>query len=729
MNVAESRPIPSSDRERRPIVTFGPFAFDTHTRLLTRDGQELALPPRVVGVLELLLDRAGDVVPRQDLIDTVWKDAFVTDTSLAEAVSVLRQTLGDDPQSPTYIQTRHRRGYRFVAPVASAGSRSVGVAEHPTPLPIAPPAVSPSIGGQLVPWSAAVLCALVAIVATWQLTHRDRQTAPAARFMVAPAPGTRFDSGAPALAISPDGAVLAWSACDASTCRLYARPLDRLEAFPLPGTDGAHAPFFSPDGKWIAFFADGRLKKVAIAGGAPVTLADAATALGGAWIDRGIVFAGSPSGGLMHVSPDGGEAQPLTIPREPDGEVRHAWPSLVPGTRMLLFSIDTTAVDDAPGVLGVLSLDDGDARSQRWRTLVAGSGLARASASDTIVFSRGPELYAIAFDAVRLETAGVPRAILSPLATARGLAQYALSPTGSLVYATSPSAAVCGLRWSSTSTGETDAGDIRDLRNASLAPNGARLAGVRAEGGRTDVWVADVRRGATTRLTHTGINTAPVWSADSRSVFFAARTDHSFAIWRRDADAIQPATRLFVSGRHALPLAASPDGQSLAFLQTADGTHADIWLLPLAAGAARPLVQGPFDERAATFSPDSALLAFESAETGRWEIYVQRLGDGKRVVVSTDGGESPVWTKEGLHYQLRGRLMRAAISDAGGELRVTHFASVITPPNASLRGVSPDGRVLFDRPADLIESAAVVSLDWMREVRALLGPPASALPR
>ena len=101
-------------------VSFGPFAFDRRSRLLWREGTEVALPPRVLGVLELLLHRAGEVVGRQELIDTIWKDAFVTDTSLAEAVSFLRQSLGDDPQSPRYIQTVHRRGYRFVAPVSGS---------------------------------------------------------------------------------------------------------------------------------------------------------------------------------------------------------------------------------------------------------------------------------------------------------------------------------------------------------------------------------------------------------------------------------------------------------------------------------------------------------------------------------------------------------------------------------------------------------------------------------
>src|SRR5438034_7191667 len=132
-------------------IRLGPFAFDPQSRLLWRDGTEIALPPRVLGVLEVLIERAGEVVARQDLLDGVWKDAFVTDTSLAEAVSVLRQALGDDPQSPRYVQTVHRRGYRFVAPIVRPGA-ALGVPRADAP-------VQPSIGGVLAPWSIAVLCA------------------------------------------------------------------------------------------------------------------------------------------------------------------------------------------------------------------------------------------------------------------------------------------------------------------------------------------------------------------------------------------------------------------------------------------------------------------------------------------------------------------------------------------------------------------------------------------
>src|SRR5829696_3751277 len=173
---------------------FGPFAFDRQSRLLWRDGAEIALPPRVLGVLEVLIDRPGQVVARQDLLDGVWKDAFVTDTSLAEAVSFLRQALGDDPQAPRYIQTVHRRGYRFLAPVtpdrgltpddagrgrtpddATRGrtpDRHFAVASQLRALPATPEGGKPSIGWQLLPWSVAVLSAALAAAAVWRLTTR-----------------------------------------------------------------------------------------------------------------------------------------------------------------------------------------------------------------------------------------------------------------------------------------------------------------------------------------------------------------------------------------------------------------------------------------------------------------------------------------------------------------------------------------------------------------------------
>jgi DNA-binding winged helix-turn-helix (wHTH) protein/Tol biopolymer transport system component len=731
MRATESPPA-GVERERLPPFVFGPFAFDARRGLLSRNGRELPLPPRVLGVLELLVRRAGDVVARQDIIDAVWKDAFVTDTSLAEAVSVLRQTLGDDPQSPTYIKTLHRRGYRFVAPVErsdAAAERTESRGADPltvSALPAADVAVSPSIGRQLVPWSVAIVCAAIAITAVWHVTRRTPVLAPSARFAVAPAAGTSLDASAPALAISPDGVTLAWSACDAKGCRLYLRPLDRLEASPIDGTDDGHAPFFSPDGKWVAFFSDGRLKKVAIAGGAPETLADAPSILGGVWVGSDIVYAGSPSGGLMRVAASGGEPRILTRPDEAAGEVRHAWPSFVPDTGVLLFTIDSSAVEGTPGVLGALSLDSiGPTEATSWRTTVDGVAIARAAGTDAIVFARGTDLHAVAFDPVRLVTAGAPRTVLAGVGAP---AQYALSSSGSLIYALAPQADT-GLTWLSATASELARPEIRRLRSAALSPDGARIAGVNADGARSDIWIADAVRGASTRLTHSGAHASPVWSADGRTVFFAARSDGAFGIWSRDAEGTRPATRLWTGVRHALPLAASPDGALLVFSQTSPSTARDLWALPLSGGNARPLAQGPFDETAASFSPDASLLAYQSAESGRWEIYVLRQRDGRRIVVSTEGGEHPVWTRDGLYYQTRLAVVRAAISADGDNLSVASIQPIATVRGAALQGVSPDGRVLVDRVADLSGASAVVSLEWRRELRMLLGPPAASLPR
>jgi len=415
--------------------------------------------------------------------------------------------------------------------------------------------------------------------------------------------------------------------------------------------------------------------------------------------------------------------------------VHHAWPSVVPGTRLVVFTIDATAVDGAPGLLGILSLDDSP--QPQWRTLVAGAGIARAIGPDALIFGRGTELHAIAFDATRRAISGAPRTALTSIATAHGQAAFALSHTGTLVYADQRAKepkGQGGLSWwsSATATADADAPDeMRDLHSARLSPDGRRVAGVKAEGIRTDIWIADTERGASTRLTHSGTNSAPVWSADGRTLFYASRTDGPFEIWSRDADAARPAVRVFASDRHALPLATSPDGRVLAFLRTADSTHADIWVLPLDAGSGqgRALVQGSFDERAVTFSPDSRLVAFESADTGRWEVYVQRTSDSRRVVVSTDGGENPIWTNDGLYYQSRGRVMRATIADNGGDLRIAHVPPVTGVPSSVLRGISPTGRLLLDRAPDFTPSSLVVSLDWRGDVLTLLGPPALALPR
>jgi serine/threonine-protein kinase len=732
----------SAQPSPRPLpLSFGPFAFDPQSRILSRAGQELSVPPRVLGVLALLLARAGEVVPRQELIETVWKDAFVTDTSLAEAVSLLRQVLGDDPQSPTYVQTLHRRGYRFVAPVSPQPAPiilDVGRANDARGETVR---VSPSIGRELVPWSIAAICLFVAAAAVWQYTRRSPVSPPvAARFAIQLPGGTSFDEQAPSLAFSPDGGTVAWSACDRDGCRIFTRGLDQIDPVAIDGTLGGRAPFFSPDGRWLGFFTNGRLAKVALTGGAVVTIADAPAALGAVWIDREIIFAGSPTGGLLRVSSEGGEPRPLTSPKEADGEVRHAWPALVPDTNLLLFTIDRTLGTNAPavpGTLAALSLPTSNGTATSWRTLIDNVSLARALGRDTIVFARESELHAVGFDPVRLAVAGAPRAIKGQLATARGRAHFALSNTGSLVHAIGPDQGSQTLVFFQVPAHlDRATADNLALREPAISPDGSRVAGVNLQGPGAGIWISDSERANATRLIHKDSNASPVWSADGRSIFYASRSNGAFEIWRRDVEGSAPPTRVFSSAHHALPLAASPDGTQLAFVQTSDHTRADIWLLSLADGITRPIVQSAFDDVAASFSPDSQLLAFQSAETGRWEIYVQRLRDGRRALVSSGGGETPMWTRNGLFYQSGTAVIRRTVAVDRDAIRI-EVAPEKAPradPYATLdqqmllQGVAPDGPLLVSR-TDHLSASAIVSLEWGREVRALLGPPASTLPR
>jgi DNA-binding winged helix-turn-helix (wHTH) protein/Tol biopolymer transport system component len=708
-----------------PGLTFGPFVYDPDRRLLKRDGAELPLPPRVLGVLDVLVRRAGDIVPRQELIDTVWKDAFVTDTSLGEAVSVLRQTLGDDPQAPSYIQTLHRRGYRFLAPVAP--EPPAGVSAIP---------VTPSIGGQLVPWSIAAICAIVAAVAVWTAVSDSDAVVPVTRFAISPAAGTWFDRRAPAVALSPDASRIAWSACDASGCRLYLRAADRLDAVAVGGTDDAAAPFFSPDSRSIGFFAGGHLKKVSVAGGAALTLADAADPFGAVWTRDGrIVYAGARDG-LRLIRETGGTPSELTTPRAADGEIRHLWPSLHPTADLLFFTIATIPGVAGGGRLAVVKLD---APGARWTALMSGVDMASPVAPDALVFSSGPDLQALAFDTRRTAIAGAPQTAVNDIARSRGAGQFAASPAGALITVTAaPSQEGPSLSWlppaghgtngSSARRVEMPAG--RDLQSLSLSPDGRRAAGVdRADASRSDIWIGDLERGAASRLTHERTSAAPIWSPDGASVFFASSDGGAFAIYARDADGLRPARRIHQSDGHAIPSSVSPDGSLVAFISRDTRTAADVWGVPSAGGTARPLVQTPFEDVNAAFSPAGRLIAYQSNDAGRWEVYVQREPDGRRLTISTEGGTQPFWSADGraLYFQSRGRLMKSTVAPDGSSASTPELVTALN--DAVPIGADKAHRVLLHRRPGLPGDTAIVALQWAREARLLLGPPSAAMPR
>jgi DNA-binding winged helix-turn-helix (wHTH) protein/Tol biopolymer transport system component len=693
-------------------IRFGPFAFDLQSRLLWRDGVEVPLPPRVLGVLEALIERPGDVIARQDLLDRVWKDAFVTDTSLAEAVSTLRQALGDDPQSPTYVQTVHRRGYRFVAPIAESdqgqtggkqgsdwGQTRVRDASDPSLTPFAESAPRTS---QLLPWTIAIFATALAGSAIWNGVRKNAiEPAPITRFDVRPSAGSWFDRRAPAFAASRDGRAIAWAACEgvSGTCGLFVRPVDRLDPVRLAGTDGAEAPFFSPDGRWLAFFADGKLKKVAVSGGSPLVLADAPAPGGGSWNDEGeIVFSGLPAGGLAITSDQGGEMTAVTTPQAAKGELRHAWPSWMPGNRAILFTIVTSPVPGAPGRLALKNVG-----APTWRTLRTGVSRAIPAGPGYLLVESGSDLRALTYDERTLALTGSSDAVFDALADANGVAQFAAANGGTLVALRSPSA---------ERTVEWNDAPGRPLQNAArleeltLSTDGRRGAGVIADATGSDIWTVDLDTDALARVTFGGTNASPAWAPDGQLVYAARKADGPFTI---------PAAGSIRADGHLFPAAVAANGRIAALEATKDGHTSLVIIAP--DGIPQTIVGGPVDVMSAAFSPDGRSIAYDSDETGRREIYVRRTDSTARTQLSTAGGECPSWSADGrtIFFHEGARFVRLAV-DANGQPRADSRTVVLDLAGARAIGVTPDGRVLAERRPLPLEGATVV-LQWLRELQ------------
>jgi Tol biopolymer transport system component len=457
-------------------------------------------------------------------------------------------------------------------------------------------------------------------------------------------------------------------------------------------------------------------------------LADAPQPLGGAWHGREIVFAASSASGLLRVEDRGGNPRVLTTPDRGRGEVRHAWPSVTPDGRTLLFTIDTTRDGEAPGDVAALSLDSS---RPSWRTIVSGGGLARAAASDLVVFTRGSDLQAVFFDPLRQALTGEPRTLVTNVAAADGLAHFALSASGDLLVAQADATGGGHLSWLTSDATRPVAPDTRRLRAASLSPDGLRIAAIGTGEGRADVWVTDVERGAATRLTHERINASPIWSADGRTIYFSSRTDGPFEIWRREADGASPVRRVLTRESHAFPGSASPDGSLLAVVSATAQNGTDVLLHPLRGGGVQPLLDSPFDEDAPAFSPSGTMIAYQSSDTGRWQVYVQRLSDKRRVLVSTSGGDHPAWSRDGsfLIYRTEGGLERAAVVETTEGPQVGDISRLGTRGAVWIAGVAPDGRILIDPRGSSSPTRAVMSVGWAREARQLLGPPAAQMPR
>ncbi len=563
-------------------------------------------------------------------------------------------------------------------------------------------------------WGIAGVLALIAAALTIGLVQRAPKPAQTIRLSADIGADATFGvitSGA-ATIISPDGTrlVLVGQGADKKT-HIYVRPLDQLQALLLPGTDGARNPFFSPDGQWIAFFADGKLKKISVQGGAAVTLCDVTSDRGGSWGEDGtIVFTGDVRATLSKVSSAGGAPEPLTAIDEKKGEDTHRWPQVLPGGKDVLFTAATASASFDDAEINVFSMGSG-----KRKTILRGGSYARYLPGGYLVYIHAGTLFAVPFDLKRLETTGQSAPVVEGVASNPdvGGAQFSVSDSGTLVY-------VSGLALSQdVSIFWMDAaGKFTSLRdtpgnysNVAISPDGKRLAMDITNGGRTDVWVYKWERGTLTRLTFAALsNSYPVWTPDGQRIVYASGEKGGVPnLWWIRADGGGDAQRLSESKSTQIPVSWSPDGKTLAFFQNNPGTGFDVMTLPIDGneksgwkpGEPKPFVNTPFTEVLPAFSPDGRWIAYSSSESGAFEVYVRPFpGPGGRWQISTGTGAYPIWSKNGkeLFYRaVDGKIMVLNYTTSGDTFRAdkpsvwssSAFANRSNVWNFSL---SPDGK-------------------------------------
>ena len=510
------------------------------------------------------------------------------------------------------------------------------------------------------PWAFSVAIGIAAIaVFVWGLRRGGVAPAAAAHLIVELPPGVLLplNTEHPVLALSPDGTELVFVGEEHGTRRLYARKLADPAARPIAGTDGAADPFFSPDGAWVTFFSGQLIKRVSVAGGAPLAIHAATEATvnrGATWItnDR-LVFAASANSGLSEGSAVGEQGRAFSDWTYVTTEINapYAWPSALPGGEKILF---TDIVGDTPDESRVSVLSPAD---KHVRTLISGGTSARYSATGHLLFARAGSLYAVAFDAKRALTTGSETKILdSVIVEPNGAAQYAVSTTGTLAYVAGPAVTrEYEVVWvDRAGKGVTLRDDGREYSFPRISPDGKELAVTSLIGSNYDVYILDLRTGALQRVTTApGEDFEPVWHpGGTRLAISSEREDDEGPglAWTNGAEfRLEFLLRTPGYGNWEFPTSWSPDGKWLAFTRRRAGAGVDVEMLP-ASGARTPV---PFaadaaSEFGAMFSPTSPHVAYVSNVSGREEVYLRPFpGPGTAVPISTNGGIEPVWRRDG----------------------------------------------------------------------------------
>jgi Tol biopolymer transport system component len=487
------------------------------------------------------------------------------------------------------------------------------------------------------------------------------------------------------IALSPDGTRLEAIVSTPQGQVIWLRSFDDVTGRILQGTVGANHPFWSPDGRWLAFFASGKLNKIEVSGGPVQPLCDAPAGHGGSWNRDGlIVFAPSSTGPLFTVSATGGTPGAVTAMNTERGEIAHRHPKFLPDGRHFIFFVASDQAASRGLYLGTL----GSTVTSR---LVASDAMGIFAPPHHLLYIRGSTLMAQRFDPQRLMLTGDPVPVAPDVGTNtdNSVSGVTVSETGVLAYRVGGNVSNRFLRWVDRS-GKVlgQVGNVGPHANVRLSPDGERLVETHFDesGSAGDLWVLDLLRGSNSRLTSDpAIDDTGVWSPDGRQIVFASARGTGRDLYLKDATGTGPEELLLKTDASKTPTDWSQDGKYL--LYTDERNQGDVWVLPLSGDKKPiPLVQTPFSERDAHFSPDGQWMAYTSTETGRPEVYVQHFPpSGRKWPISTTGGRQPHWRRDGRELFYNG---------TGGAAGAIWAVDITATESGSFRAGVP--RTLFD---------------------------------
>jgi DNA-binding winged helix-turn-helix (wHTH) protein/Tol biopolymer transport system component len=671
------------------LIRFDAFEADLRSGELRKLGLKLRLGDQPFSVLAVLLAQPGEVVTREDLQKRLWPaDTFVDfDRGLNKAINRLREALGDSADSPRFIETLPKRGYRFIGTLKASAPALQSAPTHPHTT-VQREERAPKHGRAYALWAPTL--ALCAVLAAWSLISHWRPTiavGPVIRSSLLPPPHLSFVPYS--LALSPNGSSLAFVAEAGDGSRaLWIRSMSMTTATSFAGTEGASFPFWAPDERRIGFFADRKLKTLDIASGAVSVVADAQRASGGAWGSSGtIVFAPDVNGPLYQVSEMGGTPSPITRVLSADGLQGHRWPAFLPDGRHFLY-VEVTAEAKTGDHSGI---SVGSVDSPKFTRIASESVRTVAFALDHLFFVRSGILYAQPFDSVRLRTTADPipvtdRDVAGP--SAFYPSEFSISQNGILAFQSSTDLA-SSLVWMDAKGNQAGEFHVPHYVDPSFSPDGRFLAGAcdDAGAGTLAICVHDIARGVTSHVSSGPQDRFPVWSPDGREIAYNSKG----GIFRIPADG--SGTPTFVSN-WGIPTSWSPDGHILAF-----GSNKGVVSLALWSPATHDLLElGPGAE--AQLSPDGNWMAFLSQDG----LAVQHFSKpAKRVQVAGYGSSQPRWSRNGrqlFYITSEKKLMAVDFDSTTAKVSAARMVSQTRIIASAFTGfqydVAPDGRFLIN---------------------------------